>query len=310
MAAVSRWTGVEARALRHARRMSITAFAQHLGVTERTISKWEAGRESVTPRPVNQEALDTSLHRSPPDVQARFQALTGVAKAAISEDRAGGDGDVSGIGHLRHPGDGKIMAHVAEGTFLSGPDNGELWLPGYWIDVYPTTNADYARFIAASGHAPPRHWPAGQYPPDLADHPVVWVTWHDANAYADWAGKTLPTALQWEKAARGPYGTAYPWGDAGTAAKGNFRESRVGFTTPVDRYHSGVSSYGVYDMCGNTWEWLSTETQPGRYELKGSAFSSPFHRAKPANFNDASVDMLDDDTGFRCVSADIAAPTG
>jgi formylglycine-generating enzyme required for sulfatase activity len=76
----------------------------------------------------------------------------------------------------------------------------------------------------------------------------------------------------------------------------------IGSTTPVDRYASGVSPYGVYDMCGNTWEWCSTESVPGRYELKGSTFTSPFLRCTPSTFNDASADMLDD-TSFRCVAS-------
>ncbi|GGZ82067.1 hypothetical protein GCM10010389_19980 [Streptomyces echinoruber] len=168
--------------------------------------------------------------------------------------------------------------------------------------MYPTTNADYAGFVRATGHRAPQHWPDGRCPDSILDHPVVWVTWHDAAAYADWAGKTLPTSRQWEKAARGPKGRTSPWGDAPTAAKCNVLDSDIGHTTPVTRYQSGVSPYGVYDMCGNTWEWCATESAPGRYELKGSAFTSPFTRAAPSLRNDANATMSDNDTGFRCVS--------
>ncbi|WP_219505274.1 SUMF1/EgtB/PvdO family nonheme iron enzyme [Nonomuraea ceibae] len=302
------WSGREIRALRDAKRMSISQFAGHLGVGERLISKWEAGGEKLHPRPVNQEALDTCLANSPEEVHARFADLLGLGPAPSAVE-ASVAAPVAGAtlllgGHqVRHPIDGKLMTLVAEGVFLYGPEDQPVYLPGYYIDVYPTTNGDYARFVAATAHRRPQHWSReGGPPPHLIDHPVVFVTWRDAAAYAEWAAKVLPSSHQWEKAARGLRGDTYPWGSQLTPAKCNVRESGLRQTTPVDRYHSGVSPYGVYDMCGNTWEWLSTESEPGRHELKGSAFTSPFSRATPSTFNDAAVDMLDDDTGFRCVT--------
>ncbi|MEV7383253.1 SUMF1/EgtB/PvdO family nonheme iron enzyme [Streptomyces lydicus] len=69
---------------------------------------------------------------------------------------------------------------VEEGIYLSGPENGSVWLELFLIDVYPTTNGDYAKFVAATRHRPPEHWPGGRCAVALATHPVVWVTWHDA----------------------------------------------------------------------------------------------------------------------------------
>lgn len=311
IATVQLWSGREVRALREAKRMSIRAFAAHLGISERMVSKWEKGGENIHPRPVNQHALDSSLAASSADVQARFVNLIGASPSsapATDPDQQSADPPSVPLPtdeqhQVRHPIDGKLMTLVDAGVFLSGENNEPVWLPAFYIDVFPTTNADYARFTAATSHPAPQHWNKDSGPPDsIFDHPVVFVTWHDASAYAAWSAKTLPSSQQWEKAARGTRGDTYPWGNQLTPAKCNVREGEIRNTTPVNRYHSGVSPYGAYDMCGNTWEWCSTESEPGRHELKGSAFTSPFFRTTPSNFNDASADMLDDDTSFRCVT--------
>lgn len=306
MATVERWTGREAKALRKAKRMSLEAFAAHLGVSERTLSTWELRGETIAIREVNQAALDTSLKASSPDVHERFVSLTGGYESVLPGQSPNGTHDLPRQQQERHPNDGKQMALVDAGVYLSGESNKPVWLPAFYIDIFPVTNSDYARFVAATGRQPPEHWPKGKCPDTLFDHPVTFVTWHDAASYASWAGKELPSSQQWEKAARGVRGNVYPWGNRPTPAKCNARESGIGTTTPVSRFHSGVSPYGVYDMCGNTWEWCSTRTVANRYELKAGAFTSPFSRATPSSFNDASSTMLDDDTGFRCCIAGAA----
>jgi formylglycine-generating enzyme required for sulfatase activity len=302
--AVKKWSGVEVRALAEATRSAYADLAHTIGVTERMISKWVAGGASITPRQANQQALDMVLAGSTVDAKRRFIEAT-MGLLSIVYD----DADVTVIGTVatahpqaRHPVDGRLMTLVEQGVYLSGSDGEPEWLAAFWIDVYPVTNNDYNRFVAATGHRRPQHWDPAGPPPAFANHPVTFVTWHDAAAYAAWAGKELPSAKQWEKAARGTKGAVYPWGDQETPFKANVREVRIGSTTPVDRYHSGASPFGIYDLCGNVWEWCSTPTAAGRYELKGSAFTSPFARAKPSAFNDADADMHDDDTGFRCVA--------
>lgn len=302
MPLVTKWTGREVKALREAVRMSLMEFSEKLGVSDRIVSRWEADGEQASLRMVNQAALDTLLAKADKDVQGRFVGILAAddvpAYAIIEPD----EDQTSSGDYVKHPGDGKLMAHVPEGIFLSGEGDDPVWVDEFHIDTFPTTNADYARFCAATQRAVPEHWENGRCPRDLYDHPVVHVTWRDAHAYATWAGKSLPTAEQWEKAARGTSGRTFPWGDQKTAAKCNVRETAVERTTSVSRYHSGVSPYGVYDMVGNVWEWLATATTPGRYELRGSAFTSPLFRGVPSISNDANDTMHDDDTGFRCVA--------
>lgn len=266
MATVQNWTGIEVRALRHAKRMTLRKFAAHLGVSERMVSKWEAGKGAISPRPVNQAALDTSLSRSDADTQARFRHLT--KESLMPSEASMDEPPLIGAQRIRHEVDGSEMVLVDGSVFLAGVGGTPVWVPSFYIDVYPVTNAKYAQFVAATGHAHPEHWIGGAIPRGRDDHPVVFVSWDDAHAYASWAKKDLPSSSQWEKAARGNRGLNYPWGDQATPAKCNVRESGIACTTPVDRYQSGASSYGAYDMCGNIWEWCRCESSEGRRELK------------------------------------------
>lgn len=294
MRTVRHWTGREVRALRAAHRMSIREFAAHLGVSDRMVSKWEAAGEQIRPRPVNQAALDTSLRRSGPDVRERFAEF--VETPPLLDDAA-----EPGSRLIRHPADGKRMALVGGGAFREGLKAEMGWLPAFYIDVHPTTNAEYGRFVEATGHRPPAHWSAYGWPQDRGDHPVVLVNWHDARSYARWAGKALPTGEQWEKAARGQDGDSYPWGEQPLPNRCNAWEAGVGSTTPVGRYVRGASPYGVYDLCGNVWEWCATERMPARYERRGGSFATPLSQCLPALSMDGPAELRTDDTGFRCV---------
>ena len=102
--------------------------------------------------------------------------------------------------------DNRPMVKIPAGEFLFGEDQEKVETKEYFIDLYPVTNADYKKFIEATGHAEPASWRRGNWPEGKENHPVVEVNWESASAYAEWAGKRLPTGEEWEKAARGTDG--------------------------------------------------------------------------------------------------------
>jgi formylglycine-generating enzyme required for sulfatase activity len=152
-------------------------------------------------------------------------------------------------------------------------------LPTYRLGKYPVTNRDYAEFIRrARGQTEPQGsgWFLREPPGDKLDHPVVGVSWHDAQAYCRWlsaqTGRNyrLPTEAEWEKAARGPEGLRYPWGNTWEAGRCNTGNQE---TTPVTAYPAGSSLYGCWDMAGNVQEWTSTRWGSRR---KPSDFPYPY----------------------------------
>jgi formylglycine-generating enzyme required for sulfatase activity len=152
--------------------------------------------------------------------------------------------------------------------FEAEQPQGPVHVSAFEIGRYPVTNLEYRAFVQETGHQAPDHWewgPNPKYPEGLGEHPVVRVSWDDAWDYCEWlshkTGKPyrLPTEAEWEKAARGTDGRAYPWGDEFDTAKCNSDEDDIAETTPVGQYSPGGDSpYGAADMAGNVWEWCST----------------------------------------------------
>lgn len=193
---------------------------------------------------------------------------------------------------------------IPAGPFLMGDGLEEVVLPAFAIGKYPVTNAEYFEFVAATGYRRPDHWSGdGIYPPELARHPVVFVSWEDANAFARWVDGRLPTECEWEKAARGGDARAYPWGDEFNPALCNTSESQTEGTRPVDDHPGGASPYGVLDMAGNVWEWTSSLYEAGQewQVLKGGAWDyKGIKDARCASRVYFSPRFRNAAVGFRC----------
>jgi serine/threonine-protein kinase len=195
------------------------------------------------------------------------------------------------------------MQLVPAGTFLFGPDNREIFLDAFYIDRLPVTNAEYMRFVRETGYRAPRY--ADDPKLNQPDQPVVGVSFGDARQYARWAGKELPTELQWEKAARGTDGRPYPWGnDPPGASDACFGQDPVeGAPAPVGKSLRNVSQFGVQDTCGTVWEWTTTPfAKNSEYRIvRGGCYNDPpeflmLHERLEANPKEKCEAI-----GFRCI---------
>ena len=204
------------------------------------------------------------------------------------------------------------MVFVPAGTFIMGSDDvgaeqdergaRSVWLPAFYIDAHEVTNEQYKDFA-----------PSHSFPVGAEELPVTRILKADAEAYAHFVGKRLPTSAEWEKAARGADGRRYPWGD-------EFEEGRANVSTtgtdapgklPVGSRPGSVSVYGCHDMAGNVWEWVSDvyrdrglfglcETGPSRGILKGGAHGYGAHQARCSYQGFESLETTCNDVGFRC----------
>jgi iron(II)-dependent oxidoreductase len=194
---------------------------------------------------------------------------------------------------LISPIDGAEMVRVPAGEFTMGISEQELlrvftldqrqtpifatevparitYLPDYYIDRYPVTNFQYRRFIQETGHRKPALLDDDTWGGSM--QPAVFVGWEDARAYARWAGKSLPTEGQWEKAGRGTDGRWWAWGDEFKLGCSNSKEYGLQKTSEIGIFDEGVSPFGCYDMCGNVWEMCEGQWIENYPPMRGGCF--------------------------------------
>ncbi len=212
-----------------------------------------------------------------------------------------------------------------------------VYLNGYWIDKFEVSNAKYLEFVKATGHRPALDdscetkkcaegnlWEGSSFPERIKNQPVTQVSWQDANAYCEWQGKRLPSEAEWEKAARGPSGNKYPWGNAPPKRRATFqRKWHGGFTlTDVGSYANGVSVYGAHDMAGNVWEWVDDWYDINYYRtgrrknprglangefkvLRGGSWVNFPDTLRSALRRWSRPEIRFNDTGFRCAKDEV-----
>lgn len=195
----------------------------------------------------------------------------------------------------------------------------DVYVDTFQLDVYEVTNALYQACQDEGVCDPPRASNSSTRTdyygnPEFADYPVIYVDWNQAKTYCEWRGARLPTEAEWEKAARGTDGRMYPWGAELSESFANFGYS-VGDTTAVGSYENGKSPYGLYDMAGNVWEWVSSRYGSYPYDAndgRESATGGDLRVARGGSWGFVGVSVstayrygfdastADLDLGFRC----------
>lgn len=236
-------------------------------------------------------------------------------------------------GKWRSPIDQREMVFIQSGRFPMGSpmseDGRELDEAqheiqierGFWIDATEVSNEAFRTFVLArpewqKGKLPQelhdgqylKHWNGNSYPAGTGDAPVVWVNWYAARAYADWAGKRLPTEAEWEYAARAGSTSTYWWGDMFDAA----HVSSKGLNVAADARRT--NRWGVQDTLGSVWEWTSSLNSKYPYArndgreaigafgarvIRGGSFANGAVFLRVANRSIQQTSQASDLTGFR-----------
>ena len=296
----------------------ITALEEKLSGGEWTLTK-EVAKDLVIPDSLVEWLQDkqvVELVTGFPTEPRVLEALISLSAATESSEESR-EQEMTRGSRGAGPVDDK-MVEIPSGPFLYGEDNAEKDISNaFEIDTYPVTNEQFRAFVDDKGYSKeeywsdegrewkereqvtePRFWTDDKW--NTSDHPVVGVTWFEADAFARWAGKRLLTEEEWEKAARGAHGNAYPWGDEFDSAKCNGRKSGGEGTSPVTKYVNGLSPYGCYDMAGNVWEWMNSWKGKDLRVLRGGSWlvEAEILRSSVRYWNSPSA--RDNYVGFRC----------
>lgn len=189
----------------------------------------------------------------------------------------------------------------------------EVEVKSFFIDRYEVSCEDYKKFLDATpDRAAPSGWNGREFPDGAAHKPVVGVTWEDAQAYANWAHKRLPTEEEWEFAARGKDGRLYPWGNDWEEGRANANGAGNGLVD-VSEYPKGASPFGVFNMIGNAWEWTDSRMKaypratfpvPSAPDLRvirgGSYIEDAMEATATYRGFIKQLSRKNDKTGFRC----------
>jgi formylglycine-generating enzyme required for sulfatase activity len=232
---------------------------------------WNQVEDSSQVDPWFEQALGElqSIHSSHTDIRAHIQLIQWLL-------------DQGAPGAARALLDQNIIS-IAAGSSIMGSEAGSMdeqpartiTLSAYQIDRFEVTNLQYSQFLASEQVISPRYWHDAEYPGRMDLHPVVGVSWDQAQRYCEWTGKRLPTEAEWERACRGDQGVVYPWGDDWTGANANLglswsqawpsliddawqlleHEQAQGLSA-VGSYPQGISPYGISDLIGNAAEWV------------------------------------------------------
>jgi formylglycine-generating enzyme required for sulfatase activity len=220
--------------------------------------------------------------------------------------------------------DGSMLVYIPSAEFTMGNAGFDapvrtVAVDGFWMYQTKVTNRMFAQCVAVGACSAPTEELGGPVysNPQYANHPVVGVTWDQAQTYCGWAQGQLPTEAQWEKAARGTDGRTYPWGNDKPACDLLNLGYCTGRTSEVDAFSAGVSPYGLYDMAGNIFEWVSdwygdsyyssapaanpTGPESGQYRsIRGSSFETDFSQVESAMRHFGGQTYHSRDLGFRC----------